>query len=54
MIISEEVAANIIMTSKDSDKKIVVNKEVILEHLYEKYKNHTYKKIIKSLEEIDL
>jgi len=53
MIISEEVAASIMMTSKENEK-IVVKKEIILEHLYEKYKNHTYKKIIKAFEEVEL
>lgn len=54
MIIAEEVATNIIMNTKDSREKIVVNKKVIMDHLYEKYKNHTYKKIIRSLEEVNL
>jgi hypothetical protein len=31
-----------------------VDKAQIIELLYEKYKNHTYKKMIKAVEETDL
>lgn len=54
MIISEEVAYNILLTASEQEGKISVNKKVILEHLSEKYKNHTYKKIITAFEEAEI
>lgn len=53
MIISEEVAFNILMMTKDVEGPVKINKEAVLENLYDKYKNHTYKKIIKGLEEVE-
>lgn len=52
MIISEDVATNILLKIEEGDKKNAINKNIILERLTERYRNHTYKKIIDALDNV--
>jgi hypothetical protein len=56
IIIAEDVATGMIHQLKDEkqDKKNIVNKEQICQRLYERYKNHTYKKIIDAFTQVTL
>ena len=54
MIISEEVSTNILQEFDSADGKIKVNKEAIATHLHERFRNHTYKKVIDAFEEAKL
>lgn len=54
MIIAEEVSTNILQEFEDAEGKIKVNKEAIASHLHERFRNHTYKKVIDAFEEAKL
>ncbi len=54
MIISEEVCTNILQEYDNAGSKIRVNKEAIAAHLHERFRNHTYKKVITAFEEANL
>lgn len=54
MIIAEDVASEILTRLKNGDKKKLSDKEVYLESLRAKYKNHSYKKIIVAFEQVPL
>lgn len=54
MIISEDVASEMLTRLKNGEKKKLADKETYLEGLKAKYKNHTYKKIITAFEAIQL
>lgn len=45
MIIAEDISTNVLQNTGPKGK-ININKEAIVEHLSERYRNHTYKKII--------
>lgn len=50
MIIAEEIATGLLVLEKDTGK-VTVNKKVICKRLSEKYRNHTYKKVIDAFNE---
>lgn len=52
IIIAEDVATNILIKLEEGEKKNAINKQVIMERLVERYRNHTYRKIIDALEEV--
>lgn len=52
MIIAEDAATGMLIKIEEGDKKNAVNKSVIIERLLERYRNHTYKKIIDALEHV--
>lgn len=52
MIIAEEVSTNILIEHEKSDgQKINVNREAMTNHLKERFRNHTYKKVIDAFEQ---
>lgn len=54
IIIAEDVATDMLTKIKKGDKKKLADKEIYADRLREKYRNHTYKKIIQAFEEIQL
>ena len=55
MIISEEICTHMLTTMDEEDiTKININKEEMVQHLNERFKNHTYRKIISAFSEIKL
>jgi HD-GYP domain-containing protein (c-di-GMP phosphodiesterase class II) len=54
IIIAEDIATGILvrLDEEKADKKSAVNKEVIKNRLLERYRNHTYRKIIDTLDNI--
>jgi len=49
MIIAEDITMYILIKLQAGDKKNLINKEEMIERLSEKYRNHTYRKIIEAL-----
>ena len=54
IIVAEDVASEILTRLKNGERKGLSDKETYLEALREKYKNHTYKKIISAFESVAL
>ena len=54
IIIAEEVATNILIDSHGNLNKYEMDKEAMINLLSEKFRNHTYKKIIQAFEEVTL
>lgn len=52
IIIAEDVVTNILIKLEEGDKKNAIKKTIIMERLYERYRNHTYRKIIDALDEV--
>ena len=52
IIIAEDVATNILIKLEEGDKKNAIKKTIIMKRLYERYRNHTYRKIIDALDEV--
>ncbi len=50
MIIAEEIATGMLVSLANGDK-VSVNKDVIAKRLSEKYRNHTYRKVIEAFKE---
>ena len=48
MIVAEEIATNILSDYEKEGKKIQVNKDTMIEHLKEKFRSHSYKRIIEA------
>lgn len=54
IIVAEDVASEMLTKLKNGDKKRLADKELYLEKLREKYRNHTYKKILQAFEAVQL
>ena len=54
IIIAEDIATGMLQNLKDGDKKAALNKEAIIKRLEEKYKNHTYRKIVEAFNDVTL
>jgi len=54
IIVAEDIAAGMLQALKDGDKKSALDKDLISGRLSERYKNHTYKKIIEAFQEISM
>lgn len=54
MIISEHVASHMLTKLENGDKTNFNNKDEIMHQLNNRYKSHTYKKIIAAFSEVDL
>jgi HD-GYP domain-containing protein (c-di-GMP phosphodiesterase class II) len=54
IIVAEDIASGMLQDLKDGDKKAALNTESISNRLNERYKNHTYKKIIEAFKEISM
>jgi HD-GYP domain-containing protein (c-di-GMP phosphodiesterase class II) len=54
MIIAEEVCSNILADIDNTEKKFTINMKAMVEHLNERYRNHTYRKIIEAFEQVTL
>ncbi|MBD66549.1 MAG: hypothetical protein CME62_15160 [Halobacteriovoraceae bacterium] len=54
MIIAEEVAMVVLELTKDSLQKFELDKEKMQAHLQQKFKNHTYKKIVEAFGQIEV
>lgn len=52
IIIAEDVASNILINIEQGELKNAVNKGLILKRLTERFRNHTYKRIIDTLENV--
>lgn len=53
IIIAEEISVGLI-TSVEKGEQLVIDQKLIANQLFDKYKNHTYKKIIKAFLEVKL
>ena len=54
IIIAEDIATDILARLKAGDAKKIADNDSYLERLRERYKNHTYKKIIEAFREVAL
>ncbi|MCO4753830.1 MAG: hypothetical protein KC478_05085 [Bacteriovoracaceae bacterium] len=54
IIIAEDIATDILTRIKNGDKKKLADKETYLVRLRERYKNHTYKKIVDAFVDVQL
>ena len=54
IIISEDIATDVLSRVKSGDTKNISDNKSYLERLRERYKNHTYKKIIEAFEGVTL
>jgi HD-GYP domain-containing protein (c-di-GMP phosphodiesterase class II) len=54
MIISEEICTSILTNMEGSTDKFSINKKAMISHLSERYRNHSYKKIIEAFDKVKL
>lgn len=54
IIIAEDIATGMLQLIEEGDKKSALNKELIIKRLEERYRNHTYRKIIEAFKKVTL
>jgi HD-GYP domain-containing protein (c-di-GMP phosphodiesterase class II) len=54
IIIAEDITVHMLIEIEAGNRKLSVNKELIIERLEERYKNHSYRKIINAFKEVAL
>lgn len=54
IIIAEDIATGMLQLLAEGEKKAALNKEIILSRLEERYRNHSYRKIIEAFKDVTL